>query len=217
MHLIDKSVGFFGSTPIVAGTVPLAVGAAMASRLKNDRSISVAYLGDGACEEGVVHESLNLAKLNNEPILFVVENNFFSSHLHISLRQPKSFLSRFAEANGIAYKMLDGNNVFEIYENSKDLIKNIRDGSGPGFIEAITYRWLGHVDWREDIDVGVNRSSEDLRLWKERDPINRILLSLYEKDFLTPEKYDQITLKINEDINNAWSKAENDPSQKELT
>ena len=80
----DQSVGFFGSVPIVAGTVPLAVGAAMAARLSGQSDVSIAYLGDGALEEGVVHESLNLAAINQEPIIFVVENNLFASHMHIS-------------------------------------------------------------------------------------------------------------------------------------
>ena len=75
MHLWDQPNGFYGSTPIVAGTVPLAVGAAIASKLQNKNDIGLAYLGDGAIEEGVVHESLNLARIQNAPMLFVVENN----------------------------------------------------------------------------------------------------------------------------------------------
>ena len=83
MHLWDGPNGFYGSVPIVGGTVPLAVGAALASKFQGKGDISVAYFGDGAIEEGVVHESLNLARQLQVPILFVCENNLFSSHMHI--------------------------------------------------------------------------------------------------------------------------------------
>ena len=89
MHLWDQPNGFYGSVPIVSGTVPLAVGAALAAKLQAGGDVGVAYLGDGAVEEGVVHESLNLARMLKAPAIFVVENNIFASHMHISLRQPK--------------------------------------------------------------------------------------------------------------------------------
>ena len=88
MHLIDKNNRFGGSVPIVAGTVPIAVGAALAKKHLHDNAISLAYLGDGACEEGIFHESLNIAKVLNLPIVFVVENNLFASHMNIKQRQP---------------------------------------------------------------------------------------------------------------------------------
>ena len=118
MHLIDKSVGFQGSVPIVAGTVSLAVGNGLAFKIKKSKNISLAYLGDGAVEEGVVHEALNFAKVHKIPILFVVENNFFSSHLHISLRQSYSSVSRFANAHGIKSAIVDGNNVMVLSQSS---------------------------------------------------------------------------------------------------
>ena len=148
MHLYDKANGFYGSTPIVAGTVSLAVGAAMAAKKSKFKSISVSYLGDGAIEEGVVHECFNLAKMLKLPILFVIENNLFASHMHISNRQPSEFTSRFSEANHIPYKLLDGNNVVAVHENSKKIINKIRNGNGPSILELITFRWYGHVDWR---------------------------------------------------------------------
>ena len=103
MHLFDQASGFYGSVPIVAGTVSLAVGAAMAAKMQGTKDIGLAYIGDGAVEEGVVHESLNLARVHNSPVLFVVENNLFASHMHISLRQPSDMTSRFAVANDIPY------------------------------------------------------------------------------------------------------------------
>jgi len=162
MHLWDASVGFCGSVPIVAGTVPIAVGAAMANRLQGSDGVSVSYLGDGACEEGVVHESLNLASINKEPVIFIVENNFYASHMHISQRQPLSSTARFASANSITPHIVDGNNFAAVYSATSKLVHAAREGDGPGFIEAFTYRWYGHVDWREDIDVGISRSKSEV-------------------------------------------------------
>ena len=210
MHLIDQSNGFYGSTPIVAGTVPLAVGAAMASKMQNLKDIGVSYIGDGAVEEGVVHESFNLAKVLKAPVLFVIENNLFASHMHISLRQPSETVSRFAEANHIPHKLLDGNDVVAVAQNSKEVIDNIRNGKGPAVLELITYRWYGHVDWREDIDVGVERSMEDIKDWKARDPIHRLSQSMINSKIWTKEEEQEICEKIDNQIQIAWEKAMND-------
>lgn len=174
MHLWDGPNGFLGSVPIVAGTVSLAVGAGLAAKVQGSSDIAVSYFGDGAIEEGVVHESLNFARKFKIPVLFVVENNMYASHLHISERQPCNSVSRFAVANDLPFRLVDGNDINQVEENSRELIKDIRGGRGPALIEALTHRQLGHVDWREDIDVGVSRSSEELELWKLRDPILRL-------------------------------------------
>ena len=210
MHLIDQSNGFYGSTPIVAGTVPLAVGAAMASKMQNLKDIGVSYIGDGAVEEGVVHECFNLAKVLKAPVLFVIENNLFASHMHISLRQPSETISRFAEANHIPHKLLDGNDVVAVAQNSKEVIDNIRNGKGPAVLELITYRWYGHVDWREDIDVGVKRSMEDIKDWKARDPIHRLSQSMINSKIWTKEEEQEICEKIDNQIQISWEKAMND-------
>lgn len=211
MHLFDQSSGFYGSVPIVAGTVPLAVGAAMAARMQNTNDIGVAYIGDGAVEEGVVHESFNLAKVHNAPVLFVIENNLFASHMHISLRQPSDMISRFAIANEIPHKLIDGNDVVSTYIAAKDQISEMRSGSGPRFIELVTYRHYGHVDWRDDVDVGVDRSLDDIENWKARDPINRLSRPMIEKGMWSPEE----EMSLEEDLDNlisiAWDKAMNDP------
>jgi TPP-dependent pyruvate/acetoin dehydrogenase alpha subunit len=211
MHLIDQSNGFYGSTPIVAGTVPLAVGAAMAAKMQNLKDISVAYMGDGAVEEGVVHESFNLSKVFKSPVLFVIENNLFASHMHISLRQPSNIISRFAIANQIPYKLLDGNDVVSVSQNSKDLINDIRNGKGPAILELITYRWYGHVDWRDDVDVGVARSIDEINNWKKRDPIQRLSQSMINSKIWTKEEEMELIYKIEDEIKVAWEKAMNDP------
>ena len=212
MHLTDPKKGFMGSVPIVAGTVPLAVGSSLATRLKGENNVSISYLGDGAMEEGIVHESLNFARINNCPVIFVVENNFFSSHLNISLRQPKCLTNRFAKANDIESKVLDGNNLISICNTAKEFVTRCRNGEGPFFIEAFTYRWFGHVDWREDIDVGVNRSSEDLKNWKRKDPIIRLKKSLKNNNFISENDFQNLTKEVQTRIDSAWNNALKDSS-----
>tara|TARA_Y200000002_G_scaffold98358_1_gene79688 strand:+ start:13395 stop:14366 length:972 start_codon:yes stop_codon:yes gene_type:complete len=207
MHLASKSKGFLGSVPIVTGTVPLALGAGLASKLQKSGDIAISYLGDGATEEGVFHESLNFARISNIPILFVVENNLFSSHMHISLRQPSNTINRFAKAHKIKTKLIDGNDVLEVYRNSSEVIRKMRIKPEPYLIEAITYRWFGHVDWRDDIDVGVARSKEDLLNWKKRDPIKRLKDAMMDKKIWTQENQLTLDSKVEELIEESWGKA----------
>ncbi len=185
MHLQDQAHGFIGSVPIVGETVPIAVGAALAAQLDGGDTVAVAYFGDGAIEEGQVQEAFNLASVMRLPILFVCENNLYSSHLDISMRQPSECVGRFAEAHRIPTCTIDGNDVVGVAKDAGDFIGHIRAGEGPAFIEAVTYRWRGHVGPREDADVGIRRSMEQLAKWKKRDPILRLANALQDRGALT--------------------------------
>jgi pyruvate dehydrogenase E1 component alpha subunit len=174
MHIVDRDNGFYGSVPIVGATIPLAVGAALAAKMDGGEDIAVSYFGDGASEEGVLHESMNFAASQSLPILFVCENNLYSSHLDIQQRQPADSIARFGRAHRIPCEIVDGNDVLIVREAAKRLIDVARRERSPGFLEVVTYRWRGHVGPNEDIDVGVRRSSEELAAWKRRDPIRRL-------------------------------------------
>lgn len=217
MHLWAQPIGFYGSVPIVAGTVPLAVGAGLAAKLQLTSDIAVAYLGDGAMEEGVVHESLNFARVQNVPVMFVVENNLFASHMHISERQPLSSTARFAYANDIEFAIVDGNDVTEVAEVAKRFVTSARNGGGPFFIEAITYRWHGHVDWRDDIDVGVNRSKEELNSWRKRDPIRRLMDGMINAGIWSIAEMELLRTQIEGEIDCAWQAALECPYASENT
>lgn len=219
MHLWDQPNGFYGAVPIVAGTVPLAVGAGLAAKLQGTQDIGVAYLGDGAMEEGVVHESLNLARMLKAPVLFVVENNLFASHMHISLRQPSETMARFAAANDIEHAVVDGNDVVKMRQAADKLVQRIRSGQGPGFLEAITFRWFGHVDWREDIDVGVHRSADEVSEWRKRDPVARLYQGLCKAGWFDEGQMAQLEEKINQEVKQAWVRAQGDgaPSSDAIT
>jgi pyruvate dehydrogenase E1 component alpha subunit len=188
MHLVDKSVGFHGSVPIVGATIPIATGAALAAKLDGRGDIAVAFFGDGATEEGVFHESMNLAAAQRLPIVFVCENNLFSSHLDIALRQPSDRVARYADAHRVKAFTVDGNDVVGVMKATVDLVSAARSGHGPGFLEAVTYRHRGHVGPKEDIDVGVRRSMSDLHAWKTLDPIRRLVDALAAASMITPAK-----------------------------
>jgi TPP-dependent pyruvate/acetoin dehydrogenase alpha subunit len=207
MHIIDKSVGFYGSVPIVGATIPIATGAGLAAKLDGNGDIAVSYFGDGACEEGVFHESLNMASSMNLPVLYVCENNLFSSHLHISLRQPANSTARFAHAHCIDYAVVDGNDVASMTKTLAEAVARMRKTNKPFFLEAVTYRWRGHVGPREDTDVGVKRD-HDLALWKKRDPIGRLLSAMIKSKIIDEKYYSELNKGIDQKIEIAWIKAE---------
>ena len=144
MHLIDLSVGFMGATPIVGGTVPLAVGAAWASSLQKSRQVTVVFFGDGCFEEGVVHESLNFAALHKLPVIFVCENNDFSVYTRRNERQPDRPIFELAKAHGMDAFAGNGNDVEEVLNITKLAVDKARSVAGPQFLEFMTYRWREH-------------------------------------------------------------------------
>lgn len=210
MHVWAADRGLYGTVPIVAGTVPLAVGAALAAQKDGRGDVAVAYFGDGASEEGAVHESLNLASAWRLPVLFVCENNLFSSHLHISERQPASRIARLADAHRILNETVDGNDVLAVARAAERLIGRSRRGEGPGFLEAVTYRWRGHVGHREDDDVGVNRGP-DLASWKHHDPIRRLADALIASELVAEATLAEVETQLTHYIADAWRRAREAP------
>lgn len=210
MHLLDRANNFFGSVPIVGATIPIATGAALAAKMDAAGGVAISYLGDGATEEGVFHESLNFAAISKLPVVYVVENNLFASHLHISLRQPFDSVCRYAEAHGVAWQRVDGNDMVTMARAAGSAITAARTGAGPQLIEAVTYRWRGHVGHREDNDVGVQRK-EGLAEWKKRDPISRLVAAMSAAGLLTEFQLQSIWNEFRAAVETAWTRATADP------
>jgi len=209
MHLVDPDVGILGTVPLVAGTIPLAVGAGLASKLRGDHRVSVSFFGDGATDEGHFHESLNLAALYRLPVIFVCENNFYSTHMHISERRANSDICDVGDAHGIPSRRIDGNNVIEVYQNAKEAVERARGGYGPTLLECLTYRWRGHVGSALDLDVGITRRQE-LKEWIRRDPIARAKACLIELG-LSEDEFIQIEESIMAEIEEAVAFAQESP------
>jgi pyruvate dehydrogenase E1 component alpha subunit len=210
MHLIDTAHGLFGTVPIVGATIPIAVGAGLAAKLDNTGALAVSFFGDGATEEGGFHESMNLAAILRLPVLFVCEHNFFSSHLHVNLRQPADSTCRYAEAHRIPWRRVDGNDVVAVADTIAQLAAEARNGGGPRYLEAVTYRWRGHVGPREDEDVGVKRK-DDLAIWKLRDPIRRLADALINRQQLDERGLAALAADARTRVAAAWDQASADP------
>ena len=211
MHLISPQVGFMGSAPIVAGTIALAMGAALANQIKKNNCVAVSYFGDGAAGEGVLSEALNFASINNLPLLFICENNFYATHMNINDTRKKDSIYEIAFPYGIESVREDGNNVLNVYETSRKAIDKCRKGEGPYFIEYTTYRFRGHVGPDDNIQ-GTHtdiRPQEEVDQWKKRDPIvifRRYLLNEYN---VQKEVLETIDDKIRSKVESAHEKVKN--------
>jgi len=210
MHLLDLEHGLYGTVPIVGATIPIAVGAGLAAKLDGRGGLAVSFFGDGATEEGVFHEAMNLAATLKTPVLFACENNFFSSHLHITLRQPRDSVCRYAEAHCVPWQRVDGNDVAAVAHATERAFAAIRAGGGPQFLEMVTYRWRGHVGPSEDEDVGVKRK-DDLAVWKGRDPIRRLADALMDGGRLSEAELEHLWAAARDQVRAAWDQASQDP------
>lgn len=195
MHMIDLGVGFMGATPIVGGTVPLAVGSAWASKLQKKTDVTVIFLGDGCFEEGVVHESLNFAALHHLPILFVCENNDFSVYTRRNERQPDRSIHQIAAAHGIKTAHGDGNDIELVFNLVNKAVEDLRMGKGPWFLEFMAYRWREHCgpDFDDHLEY---RTVEEIEGGKAACPIER-----FEKNALAAALFSKAEIeKMERDI-----------------
>jgi TPP-dependent pyruvate/acetoin dehydrogenase alpha subunit len=172
MHLASPETGMLGASAIVAGTVPIAVGAGLAAALRGSGDVSVAFFGDAGLEQGVTHESLAFAALRRLPVVFVCENNLYATLTPLSTRQVSTDIWPRAAAHGLPGVSVDGNDVLAVYEATADAVARARAGDGPTFIEAKTYRWREHVGPNFDVEVGY-RTQAELDAWMARDPLLR--------------------------------------------
>ncbi|MBL79122.1 MAG: acetoin dehydrogenase [Nitrosomonadaceae bacterium] len=203
MHLIDLDVGFLGATPIVGGTVPLAVGAAWASSLKSTNQVSVIFFGDGCFEEGVVHESLNFSALHNLPVIFICENNEFSVYTHLNERQPKRPIHQIAKAHGLTSHAGNGNDIEEVVTIAQHAVDNARKGKGPQFIELSTHRWREHCGPDFDDHLGY-RAAEEIEMGLKNCPIKKFSARLSENNELSKSDIEKLEAEIREEISDAF-------------
>jgi len=168
MHIASLELGILGANGIVGAAMPLSTGAALAAKLKGAGQVAVAFFGDGAANQGVFHESLNLASVWKLPVIFVCENNHYA--LTTSFRASTSIerIADRAASYGMPGHRIDGNDVTEIYETVREAVARAREGGGPSLIEALTYRWGQHSMRANLADP---RPAGELEAWKDRDPL----------------------------------------------
>jgi acetoin:2,6-dichlorophenolindophenol oxidoreductase subunit alpha len=221
MHLVDPSNGMMGSAPIVAGTISLAVGAALASSIRGDGRITVSFFGDGAAGEGVLYECLNFASLKKLPVLFVCENNFYSTHMPIRECRMDNNIYKVAEPFCINSVQVDGNDVLKVYETGKKAVERCRAGGGPYFIECLTYRLRGHVGPDDNIQGSHTdiRPKEEVDSWLRKDPIKQFEEYLLRSNFGEQQTLDGIRREAEIEVAEAHRFAMNGagPDREELT
>ncbi|OGL41483.1 MAG: acetoin dehydrogenase [Candidatus Schekmanbacteria bacterium RIFCSPHIGHO2_02_FULL_38_11] len=211
MHLVDLEVNYLGSTPIVGGIIPVAVGVAFGTVMKGENRVTVVFLGDAATEEGVFCESLNFAALKKLPVVFVCENNFYSVYSPLSVRQPeeRDNLS-IARAFGIYSEKGDGNDVEVVDHIAGKAIEHARKCLGPSFIEFDTYRFREHCGPNYDNNLGY-RSEEEFMEWYQKCPVENFEKRLLQEGILLQQQIKEFRQKIRSEIDAAINFAKESP------
>lgn len=213
MHLIAPEVGMLGAAPIVAGTVSLALGAALAVAIRKDGRVAVSFFGDGAVGEGVLHEALNFAALKKLPLIFACENNLYATHMPIRECRVDRDIADLAAPYGIRAEKIDGNDVLAVREAALRAVEDCRIGNGPVFLEFLTYRLRGHVGPDDNIQ-GTHtdiRPPEEIAAWRLRDPIVRLGEYLIENGFSQVSELEGIREVIIREVEEALDYAKKSP------
>ncbi|MBD0291039.1 MAG: thiamine pyrophosphate-dependent dehydrogenase E1 component subunit alpha [Thermoleophilia bacterium] len=206
MHLYDVERGNLGANAVVGGGLPAVVGSALAFKLRAEARVAVAFFGDGATNIGTFHESLNLAQLWGVPAVFVCENNHYAESTPAHQQLPIDDLERRAEAFGMASTSVDGQDVEAVYREATNALEHAREGRGPVFFLANTYRLTGHYVG----DPQVYRPKEEVReLRRTQDPIERLRRSLDVPD----GEWDELEREIGEIVDGSveFAKKGTDP------
>lgn len=206
MHIVAPEVGLLGTPPIVAASIPIAVGAALSASIKKEKRVSVSFFGDGATNEGVFYESLNFASLKKLPVIFICENNFYSTHMPISKTLADTNIAKKAEGFNMPGIRIDGNDVIKVYQTATEAVKRARAGKGPTLIECRTYRWRGHVGPGDDLGKGL-RSKKELDSWMEKCPIKRLERILK----ISTSQKERISERVEKEIQESVIFAKNSP------
>jgi len=200
MHLFDNQHRFLVGYAIVAGVLPIAVGVGMALQYKDEDSVVTTFFGDGATNAGAFHESLNAASAWNLPVIFICENNFFAIGTSLERVSPSKELYKRVKAYNIPSERVDGMDVLAVREATERAIERAREGEGPSFIEALTYRFRGH----SMSDPDDYRTKREEKIWKERDPIIKLAKQLRDKAIISPDELkelqDEVNAKVDESI-----------------
>lgn len=207
MHIADIEANNLGANGIVGGSMELAVGVGLAIKMKGENRVALALFGDGAANEGIFHESMNMAAIWQLPIIYLCENNHYGMSMHVSQVSSKLPFKNRAQAHGIPGYFIDGNDVLAVHDIMKKAIAHARSGNGPVFVEAETYRYYGH----SKSDRNLYRTKEEIEQWKERDPISRFLNLLLDSEMITEEIIESIDLEAKQIIDDAVEFAENSP------
>jgi len=207
MHIADVDKGMLGANGIVGGGFPLACGAALTAKTLGTGGVAVCFFGDGAANQGTFHEGLNLAAIWKLPVVFVCENNGYAESTPVSYHCAASDIANRATGYEMPGVVVDGLDLFSVYEVAGEAIARARRGEGPTLIEAKTYRFYGHFQG----DQVTYRTQEELDRFKLRDPILAVRAYAVQHGLATPEDFDAIDKRVQADLDKAWEDAKAAP------
>ena len=209
MHISNMDLGMLGANGIVGGGPPIAMGAAFSNKFKKNKNVSVAFFGDGASNEGSVHEAANMAALYKLPCVFVCENNGYGEYTPQSRHQAIVDVADRASGYGMPGVICDGMDVMAVYEAAGEAIDRARQGGGPTLLECKTYRYYDHVGVR---GMGLNyRTDEEVEEWKNKDAIEAFEKRLVQLGVMTKKKIENVHKAISKDIEEAIAFANDSP------
>jgi pyruvate dehydrogenase E1 component alpha subunit len=209
MEICDEEVNFFSGT-ILVGTLPIAAGAALASQMRGEDRVTVAVFGDGGADEGLVYETLNFAALKRLPMVFICENNLYSTYSRQSARQAICDLASRGRAFGVPSRRLLGNDVLAVFRAMRRAVFQARRSFGPSLLELETYRWCPHVG-PEDDDHFLYRPPEELAMWRRRCPIEMLKSTLIKEGILTESDIKATAQGVKDQIQAAFDYAKASP------
>ena len=208
MHIADLDNGNLGANGIVGGGMGMAIGAALTQKMKNTGKIVLCCFGDGACNEGTFHETLNLASIWKLPVIFYSINNFYGISTPIKNVINVDYNYQRASAYGIPGHFIeDGNDVVAVYEKVQEAVDYVRNGNGPVLVESVTYRWFGH----STSDPGKYRTKEEVDSWKKKDPIVKFRNYLVDNNLATVQELDELDVQSKTAVEDAVKFALNSP------
>ena len=208
MHIADLDNGNLGANGIVGGGMGMAIGAALTQKMKNTGKIVLCCFGDGACNEGTFHETLNLASIWKLPVIFYSINNFYGISTPIKNVINVDYNYQRASAYGIPGHFIeDGNDIVAMYEKMQEAVEYVRNGNGPVLVESVTYRWFGH----STSDPGKYRTKEEVDSWKKKDPILKFRSYLVDNNLATAQELDELDVQSKTAVEDAVKFALNSP------
>jgi len=199
MHIADVSLGILGANGIVGGGFGIATGAGLSAKMRGTKQVCICFFGDGAAQQGLFHETVNLASIWKLPVIYLCENNQYELSLPIGQGMNIENIADRASAYGIAGVIMDGMDVVDVYTKVSEAVQKARNGEGPILMEAKTYRYKGHFvgDPVEYIPDG------ECEAWMEKCPIKKLKEKLLSDGILTEEESKNIEKAIDEEIRDA--------------
>jgi TPP-dependent pyruvate/acetoin dehydrogenase alpha subunit len=204
MHLFDRATNFYGGNAIVGGGLPLAVGLALADKMRSESNVTACFFGEGAVAEGEFHESLNLAALWGLPVLFVCENNLYAMGTALGLSESETDIQRKAACYRIAAEAVDGNDVVAVEAAARRAIHAVRDSGKPHFLECRTYRLRPHSMF----DAQLYRDRAEVEAWRPKEPITRFESWLEPNHMIHADDINRIEAEVAAEVEAAVAFAE---------